>query len=207
MTHDRITEEHGDQAALFSLGMLNAAQAREFELHLRECSVCQSETAEFHETAAQLPFVLREVQPNPSLRARLLTQVRENQAALVAAPPVTRPALIPDLPAGVHIVLDKSGEWIETPLPGVRYKDLYEDAATHMVTRLVRLDPGAGFRPHRHASSEQCLVMEGDLRFGQKVFHAGDFLCAPAHSIHPESSSFAGCLLLIVTSLHDEVFS
>jgi anti-sigma factor ChrR (cupin superfamily) len=70
---------------------------------------------------------------------------------------------------------------------------------------LVRMPAGASYPRHRHAGAEQCYVLEGDLRFGGRVFRAGDYQCADADSIHDVQYTEAGCLLLIVSSLHDEI--
>lgn len=204
--HEFPTEMVREQASLYALGLMEPADAQAYERHLGICIICHGEQSALRETAAQLPFALETRRPAASLRTRLLTRVSEKPAAAASSPAVAR-APIPDLPAGVQIVLGGAGEWTATSLPGVRYKDLYEDQATGMITRLVELDAGAGYPAHRHASAEQCLVLRGDLHFGRATFHGGDFLCAPQDSLHPPSFSEQGCLLLIVTSLHDEVMA
>jgi predicted ChrR family anti-sigma factor len=193
-----------EQASLYTLGLMEHEQARDFARHLSACATCREEVTAFEETAAQLPFALAETSPAPSLRTRLLNRIADKDVAASAlAVPLKAP--IPDLPAGMHVVMGGAGEWVETPLPGVRYKDLYESKDAHMATRLVQLDAGAGYPAHKHAAAEQCWVLSGDLHFGQAVFHGGDFLVAPEDSLHPPSFSENGCLLLIVASVHDEV--
>jgi len=67
---------------------------------------------------------------------------------------------------------------------GVRFKLLDEDPVQERRTLLVRIEPAAIYPAHRHAGPEQCLVLEGDLRFGEVVFRGGDYIRAPEGSVH-----------------------
>jgi anti-sigma factor ChrR (cupin superfamily) len=67
------------------------------------------------------------------------------------------------------------------------------------------MDPGASWLPHRHGGPEQCFVLEGDLHDGDLLVTAGDFQCAAQGSVHGAQSTTSGCLLLIVSSLRDEL--
>jgi anti-sigma factor ChrR (cupin superfamily) len=93
----------------------------------------------------------------------------------------------------------------EQVIPGVRAKRLYVDPQHDTVTMLIRMDPGASYLPHRHAGPEQCFVLEGDLRDGELVVRAGDFQCAAEGTVHGSQQTESGCLLLIVSSLRDEL--
>jgi anti-sigma factor ChrR (cupin superfamily) len=72
---------------------------------------------------------------------------------------------------------------------------------------LIRMEPGASYVPHRHGGPEQCYVVEGDLRDGDVVVRAGDFQCAPESTMHGAQTTEKGCLLLIVSSLRDELLT
>jgi quercetin dioxygenase-like cupin family protein len=40
---------------------------------------------------------------------------------------------------------------------------------------------------------------------GDLVLRTGDYQCVPAGSVHGVQSTASGCLLLIVSSMHDEL--
>jgi anti-sigma factor ChrR (cupin superfamily) len=102
------------------------------------------------------------------------------------------------------VVRAGEGEW-QIVKDGVYAKQLYVDVERDRVTMLVRMDAGASYVPHRHAAPEQCFVLEGDIREGDDVFRAGDFQCVARGSTHGAQTTESGCLLLIVSSLHDEL--
>ena len=82
------------------------------------------------------------------------------------------------------------------------------DAARRTATMLVRMLPGTQYPSHRHAEAEECLVLEGDLHVGADlVMHAGDFQRAAKGSVHVPQFTVDGCLLLITSSLEDELLS
>ena len=194
-----------EEATLYALGILEEQRARMLEEHLRTCDVCELEVRAFQQTAAHLPFALSTDKPRPALRDRLFTRVQSTKAQEAEAEDAEIwPA---GLPAGFHFVAANGGTWEPTGVQGVRFKLLDQDQVSERRTLLVRMEATATYPPHRHAGAEQCLVLEGDLRFGELVFRAGDYICAPAESIHPKSHTQDGCLLLIVSSLHDEALA
>ena len=75
-----------------------------------------------------------------------------------------------------------------------------------IVTMLIRMAPGTAYPAHRHGGAEECYVLEGDLHVGDDiVMHAGDYQRAEAGSTHPVQSTRGGCLLLLTSSLRDEL--
>jgi anti-sigma factor ChrR (cupin superfamily) len=132
------------------------------------------------DASAALAVTLEPVRPPSELRRRLMQRVAEH----------TEPRL--------GAVLSTEGKWRDAKSPGVHYKVLYFDKAAGLVTTLVRLDPGARFPAHTHARTEQCMVLEGDLRHGDHVYGRGDFTWAEAGSVDPELHTEGGALLLII---------
>ncbi len=187
MRHERVTDEIREQAALHALGLLDPEQARALERHLGSCPVCEAEVRALAGTAAALPLALPAAPPDPALRRKLLER---------AAP---APAL-PD-----HVVRAAEGDWTPTGCAGVDVKPLFANPAKDEVTMLVRMSPGAVYPAHHHAGPEQCYVLQGEVRIGNLVLHAGDYGRAPVDTIHPVTTSPLGCLLLIVSSGHDAV--
>jgi anti-sigma factor ChrR (cupin superfamily) len=189
MPHLELTEEIRAAAALYSLGAMPEDEAKAFEQHLAEgCAVCQAEVAAFSMTASGLPLVAEPVAPPPALRARVLEKIAGPEP-------------------GMHVVREGEGRWRPTPFPGVTSKTLYFDRETSMATNLLRLEPGASYPPHHHTAVEQCLVLEGDVRQGGVVMKAGDYSRNEAGSDHGRISTLNGCLLLLVSSMKDELLT
>lgn len=58
-----------------------------------------------------------------------------------------------------------SAEWLEYS-PGITYRVLKVDQELKRQSLLVRMQPGAIYQSHAHDIDEECLVIEGDLRYG-----------------------------------------
>jgi anti-sigma factor ChrR (cupin superfamily) len=106
---------------------------------------------------------------------------------------------------GLFTLGASEGVWDEVGISGIKVKRLFVDSERDSVTMLVRMPAGAAYPRHRHAGPEQCYVIEGDLRVDNLAFFAGDYQCAEPDSIHGVQYTEGGCLLLIVSSLHDEL--
>lgn len=106
---------------------------------------------------------------------------------------------------GNTIIPHRDDEFVPTSVPGVRVRKLFVDPRANVVTMLVRMDPGVAYPPHRHGGLEECFVLEGDLRVGEKQMKQGDFQFASHGSVHPVQSTDGGCLLYIRSSLTDEL--
>jgi hypothetical protein len=84
---------------------------------------------------------------------------------------------------------------------GVSQRVLAEDAATGLLTRLVRWDPGVSTSaagPIAHEYFEEVLVLSGslhDLRLKQ-TFGAGYYACRPPGMLHGPWESPDGCIML-----------
>jgi hypothetical protein len=84
---------------------------------------------------------------------------------------------------------------------GVSQRVLAEDAATGILTRLLRWDPGlntSATGPVAHEYFEEVLVLSGsmhDLRLDQ-TFGAGYYACRPPGMLHGPWESAAGCIML-----------
>jgi anti-sigma factor ChrR (cupin superfamily) len=97
---------------------------------------------------------------------------------------------------GTLTVRAEEGSW-RPMAPGVRIKTLWHDRRTGRWSALLRVEPGAVYPPHDHDDDEECLVLEGELRFGDLVLKAGDFHLAHKGHRHPKASSPGGCLLYL----------
>ena len=180
----------------YVLGLLSEAETDNLLTHLEICPDCRSQSRELEATAAELARAAPPVEVPSGLRERVLS---------VANPPqVWKAWAQTELRSDLHVVRADEGEWSEVRA-GVFAKQLYVDRTRDLATMLVRMEPGSRYVPHRHAAPEQCFVLQGDVREGNHVFRAGDFQCLASGSKHDAQWTQDGCLLLIVSSLHDEL--
>ncbi len=135
------------QAALYLLGYLPPAEARDFET---------ASTTEHREALAEMTDIVASfalgastpAEPPPSLRDRLLARLDRNSSP------------------GLHSKrAQNQGQWRPTPNPDVFFKKLMFDQSTGLITMLVKMEPGARLAGHSHGRTEQCLILEDDLRY------------------------------------------
>lgn len=108
-------------------------------------------------------------------------------------------------PGVLTVRAEREELWEPTQRPGIRVKRLHADAAARRVTMLIRMEPGSSYPAHRHAGDEECMVLEGSLHVGTNVLRQGDYQIAKQGSDHVVQSTETGCLLLISSSMDDEL--
>jgi anti-sigma-K factor RskA len=74
-------------SAAYALDALDADERREFEEHLTHCPECREAVASFQETASALAHQVDMPPPPPSLRERILEQVRRERSNVVPLRP------------------------------------------------------------------------------------------------------------------------
>ena len=166
-----------EQAALAALGMLSTDEAATAPKPL---------VAEMSEALALMGEGVKPVAPPPSAKNRLMARI----SAWETLKPISD-------------VRRNEANWIPGGAPGVDIKPLFRDKSTGRNTVLVRMQPGARLPAHHHGDDEQCLVLEGDVRWGDLVYEKGDFIVMGKDSNHPEIHSVHGNLLLIMAG-HNE---
>jgi anti-sigma factor ChrR (cupin superfamily) len=181
---DRLNDDPADLAALYVAGALTADELAAMEARLaRGEFALANEVRSFDAVVAALTDA-PPVTPDPHLRADLLRRVTGDKP-----------------PAGLFIRRADEGAWVETGEPGVTRRVLYFDRASRRVTVLFRMAAGSRYRGHAHTGVEESLVLEGDLRVGGLVLHAGDYQRAEPGSDHDEQSTEGGCLVLVTATL------
>lgn len=207
--HDRLDAELSDRAALYLTGSLPALERVEYELHLAACRVCEREVAELLEVSGDLALLAPSVTPPRDLwrgiRARiaLAPDVQVWRAWSESSPAPARAVNAP-LPGFTNVPLD-GGAWEPTGIEGMEVRRLSVDRENDRATFLARMAPGCSYPAHRHAGPEECYVLSGDLHIGEHTMHAGDYQRAERGTQHPVQSTEHGCLLLLVSSLADEL--
>jgi len=168
-------------AALYALGALPHADAEQFRRRVAAgCPLCTELLADCEKVVAILPLTAPEVEPPPSLRARLMDRIGAPSAA----------------PAREGTLVRASDtEWVDAPAPGVQYKPLRGSK-----TMLVRMAPNTWLPEHDHKFAEQCLVLEGSIESDEMTARAGDYVFMPAGSHHSALYSPTGATFLIAYS-------
>lgn len=102
-----------------------------------------------------------------------------------------------------HTVTASDGEWVQTPVRGVRMKILAIDRERDRVTMLLRGEPGATYPAHRHTGPEECYVIRGSLIVEGQLLRAGDFHHAEGASDHDALHTDEGVEVLLVAAASD----
>ncbi len=178
ITNDELAE----QVSLAALDFLSPTESAALARNLGARQL----VAEEREVAALLGSLVPLVAPPLGLRDRLLRRVADYQEL--------RPA---------SEVRTFDGGWRTTGLPGIDFKPLYHDKKSGMFTQLLRMEPGARYPQHMHYDDEQCLVLQGDVRWGESRYWQGDFVTTSAGVLHQTLETDAGNVLLIISG-HNE---
>jgi quercetin dioxygenase-like cupin family protein len=174
--------------------------ARLFEAHLEACVACRAEVIACRESWETLGRAATPVAPPAHLKAKLLERIGDG--APVQAWKRWSPNLAGD--ASVIVRAGSSG-WEPTGSTGIDVRRLFVDAAAERITMLVRMAPGTCYPSHRHAGVEECYVLEGDLYSDNFEMKAGDYQRLEGGTAHGVQATHGGCLLFIVSSMHDEL--
>ena len=199
-------EEYKILAALQALDTLDESERGAFAEKLKESAELTSELAAFEATIAAIAYTAPPVPVAPDLKNRLFQRIAEQQPTPTESvnlkPIVTSPTEnnTPSL-----IVRSNDVQWKSYGVPGVSFGKLYIDKKKREITCLMRLEPGVKFPMHRHAASEEVLVLEGDLIVEGEICHQGDYIRSVPGSTHSPVTR-GGCLLLMKTSLENEMF-
>lgn len=191
-----------EQSDLYAFGMLSAAEAEEFERKVLAGEVDANQLDESLQTLTALCEEISSVMPAPR-RA-----VKDSIMAAIAPEPdgAARAATPPGMArAGREqfFLHADEGEWVNL-MPGISIRVLHDYTEENRTLFMVRLAPGAKYPTHRHAGLEECLVLEGDLHVDGHVLRNGDFTASYADTVHVDTHSEGGCVLLISSPLNDE---
>jgi anti-sigma factor ChrR (cupin superfamily) len=148
------------------------------------------------------------------LRARVEAWERRLAPAVLATAEPAEPP--PELLARIERAIDArqridfggvtvrahEGEWV--PLArGSEIKILLVDKVRRERSFLLRLAPGGHVPAHDHPTTEECMVLSGDMVIGDTVFYPGDFHAAIAGVRHPPLTSRNGGVIFIRGPIYD----
>jgi anti-sigma factor ChrR (cupin superfamily) len=132
----------------------------------------------------------------PSLAAALAAALAPAEFSSVRRARLRERVLASAKPSLMHVVRAQEGQWLSL-LPGVAIKFLHIDPARATQSSLWRLDAGASLPSHGHAADEECIVLEGTVRYADSDYGRGDFLLARAGLQHEHFETLGGTTLYI----------
>ncbi len=100
---------------------------------------------------------------------------------------------------GLTFVKASEGTW-RGIAPGVTAKLLSFDPVSRRTTTVLRFAAGTSYAPHRHTAVEELYVLEGGCTIGGRAMAVGDYHRAEAGTVHHDTSTDEGCLLLVISS-------
>lgn len=178
----------GELVAAYALQALPPAEVAAAEAHLRSCAPCRQELETLRPVidsfVAWPTAVLR---PTSSLQGRLAQRI----AAETGSDPV----------------LPRARQWSEPQWqevsPGIFCKLMASDAQKHVVSMLVRLEPGVEYPPHTHSGVEELHLLDGELWIDERKLHPGDYYRAEQGTADKSVWSETGCTCVLITSTED----
>ncbi|MFY4727933.1 cupin domain-containing protein [Nitrospira sp. BLG_2] len=105
---------------------------------------------------------------------------------------------------GLTFIRASEGNW-RGIAPGVTAKLLSFDPASRRATTLLCFAPGTSYAPHRHTAAEELYVLEGGCSIAGREMAIGDYHRAEAGTVHHDTSTDDGCLLLVISSPQNEM--
>jgi putative transcriptional regulator len=189
----------------YVLGSLPAAEMAAIDRQVAGSPELRREVDRLMEAlSAGLLAGLPPLTPAPAARDRLLAAVGGGARF---ADRLAGLAQMFDLPVPtMRMLLDKvddAGAWIGGYAPGLRFFNFtpgLRHAGAGADAGFVRLEPGAAFPRHRHLGHEKTMVLEGQMRDGEKRFGPGSVIEHDEGTEHGWVTD--GTTSLLVVSLH-----
>jgi len=183
--HDR---DYLELVFLHALRVLPASEIPVLEAHLSACAECRQEMEALRPiVGAFVSWPTDVLRPSTSLQGRLALRIAEETGGKPVLPP-ERQWIEP--------------EW-EKVAPGISVKLLANDSEKHVVSMLVRLEPGASYPAHTHAGTEELHLLDGELWIDDRLLHPGDYNYGKPGEGDDRVWSETGCTCVLITSTKD----
>ena len=208
-----MTNENNNGKELSAMAALDCLDADE-ALSWQECTASESgldqAADEFKHVVEGLGFLADPVVPPAHLKTRLNAVMKKRQQNEPAAPKKVEQlwtrwpeTIVKEAQTIIH-----ADEVAWEPLgKGLHVKNLFVNRAEQRVTMLVKMEAGGSYPPHVHFGPEECYVLSGDFYGENFSMKAGDYQFASKGSKHGVQSTKNGCVILITSSLNDQIIT
>jgi anti-sigma factor ChrR (cupin superfamily) len=170
--------------AEYALGLIRGEERREMDAQLASDEGLRTQVERWQGVFAQLENGDAAEAPPAGLFEKILSRIDAGRHQL----------------PGTLTLRGDTADWIVYS-PGITYRVLHVDEKLKRQSLLVKMQPGSVYKSHGHDIDEECLVIEGDLRFGDLHLRAGDYHLATPEMVHPTGRTESGCLLHVVVGL------
>ena len=90
-------------------------------------------------------------------------------------------------------------------IPGMSWHKITYNEKTGEGTYILKMEPGAKSKPHKHISFEEFIMLDGELiDADNKVFKKGNIVTFEPNSSH-SSYTENGCLILVFMRMRNKV--
>lgn len=159
-------------------------------------------------------------EPSPHVRSRILRRVTEQSDRAKQAAHAERTDRTGSsgrtqvwrgwsedrLNEGLFTLRADDSPWQDTGVEGVQVRRLFVDRPNNRMTAMFKMAPGSEYPDHLHDGVEECYVLQGELRVGDDLtMKAGDYQRAEGGSHHGRQWTTTGCVILVSSSLSDEI--
>ncbi len=175
MIDDGVLDE---LAGEYVLGTLEGEARERFESRLSSDGEAQQAVAQWEARLSSLVDREPELQPSGDVWAAIKSRLEEQPFP------------------GVVTMREDEGVWAEHA-PGVAIKTLHVDRDSGVTSLLMRMEPGSRYPAHEHTGDEECLMLSGEVSFGDLTLRAGDYHLAPKGMVHAEAFTATGALVFI----------
>jgi anti-sigma factor ChrR (cupin superfamily) len=167
---------------------LPKSESAAIEAHVATCPHCRRELELLRPVVQSFVSWPTDVlRPSTSLQGRLALRIAEETGAKPVLPPARQ---------------WREPEW-EKVAPGISVKLLANDTEKHIVSMLVRLEPGASYPPHTHAGIEELHLLDGELWIDDRKLFPGDYNYGKPGDGDDRVWSETGCTCVLITSTKD----
>jgi len=216
MSDTRMNQDNPDYnaeelAALYVAGALTDEQRAALEAALKAGHPeLQAEVARLEVAANMLINSVPSEKPSGSVRQRLMSAIQPKTAPTKPVEYSTHQVWKnwsgDQMGTELFTLRADQGDWEPTGVAGVEVRRLFVDRANNRMTAMFRMAPGTAYPQHVHDGPEECYVLQGELHVGDElVMKAGDYQRAVPGSEHALQWTETGCLLLVTSSLSDEL--
>lgn len=191
-----------DLAALYALDLLDDDDQALVDQAMAEDAGFVQQVDEFQAAAATLAYSVPTMPMTSNLKARLFQRIAQE-------PDVPDSPFLALLKRSINDLKQQAAELNWEQMMGTNAAEMaiwQTDEDRREVAFFVRKSAGGLFPNHAHAGGETVLVLEGDFVANGQIYGVGELANSMANTAHQPSTQ-AGCLLLCISSMDDEVLS